>query len=216
MKVLVACETSGIVRDAFLARGHDAWSCDIRKAERPSNRHIVGDARHMLNPAWWDMLVVAHPPCTRLCKSGLRWLHTPPPGKTLAQMRAELGEGADLFSAFLNAPIELVAIENPRMHRMAQALVYHYRQPDQIIQPHWFGEPTFKALCLWLKGLEPLTPTAPLQTPRKGTAKHKKWSWVHRMPGNRDRRVERSRFFPGVAEAMAEQWGGVAQERIAA
>ena len=97
MKVLIGCEQSGVVRDAFLARGHDAWSCDILPAERPSNRHIVGDVREVMQDDW-DFLAVMHPPCTRLANSGARWLHTPPPGRTLEEMWHELEVGAELFS----------------------------------------------------------------------------------------------------------------------
>src|SRR5688500_12547499 len=119
MKVLVACEFSGTVRDAFLARGHDAWSCDLLPAETKSNRHIQGDVREVLT--WgWDMLIVAHPPCTRLCNSGVRWLSVPPPGKTLEQMWQELEEGAALFSDCWNAPVERVCVENPVMHKHAK------------------------------------------------------------------------------------------------
>jgi hypothetical protein len=97
LRVLVACEFSGIVRDAFLERGHDAWSCDLLTAEHHSNRHIQGDVRDVLNDGW-DFLIVAHPPCTRLCNSGVRWLHKPPAGKTIDQMWKDLREGAALFS----------------------------------------------------------------------------------------------------------------------
>ncbi|MBD9652014.1 phosphoadenosine phosphosulfate reductase family protein [Ensifer sp. ENS09] len=110
-RVLVACEFSGTVRNAFSARGYDAWSCDLLPSEDGSNRHIVGDARDFLDDGW-DLLIVAHPPCTRLCNSGVRWLTKPPRGKTLEQMWAELDEGAALFSDFWNAPIARIAIES--------------------------------------------------------------------------------------------------------
>lgn len=219
MKVLIACETSGIVRDAFLERGHDAWSCDVLPAERPSNRHIVGDARPLLNPMWWDMLVVAHPPCTRLCKSGLRWLHTAPPGRTLAEMWAELADAADLFSAFWNAPIDRVAIENPDMHRHAQQRIKNFSPASQRVQPWQFGEPAFKTLALWLRGVPLLKPTDVLDPPKYGTKKAKSWEKIHRMTGFQPKEVrqrERARFFPGVAAAMADQWGGDVQQSIAA
>jgi hypothetical protein len=122
MKVLVGCETSGIVRRAFAARGHDAWSCDLLPAEDGSNRHFVCDVRERLNDGW-DLLAVMHPPCTRLCNSGVRWLSVPPPGRTLEEMWAELREGAAVFSACWNAPIERVCVENPIMHRHAKALI---------------------------------------------------------------------------------------------
>jgi hypothetical protein len=205
VKVLVACEYSGTVRNAFLDRGHDAWSCDLLPSEDGSNRHIIGDARDLLDDGW-DLLMVAHPPCTRLCNSGVRWLSTPPPGKTADQMQAELQVGADLFSAFWNAPIERVAIENPVMHRHAKALIVNYREPAQSVQPWQFGHGECKRTCLWLRNLPPLTPTRIVEGREQR---------VHRMPPSADRWKERSRFFPGIAEAMADQWGGYALERAA-
>ena len=196
MRVLIACEFSGVVRRAFAARGHDAWSCDLLPAEDRSNRHIVGDAREILNDGW-DLLAVFHPPCTRLCNSGVRWLSKPPPGKTLDQMQADLREGAALFSAFWNAPIERVAVENPIMHKHAKALIENYAEPAQTIQPWMFGHGETKGTCLWLRGLPKLTPT---QIVEGRTAR------VHRMPPGPDRWKERSRTFSGVAEAMADQW----------
>ena len=197
MRVLVACEFSGTVRNAFAARGHDAWSCDLLPAEDRSNRHIVGDARAILNDGW-DLLMVAHPPCTRLCNSGVRWLSVPPPGRSIEDMRAELREGAALFSAFWNAPIDRIAVENPVMHRHAKALIENYAEPAQSVQPWQFGHGEVKRTCLWLKNLPPLAPTNIVEgrTPR-----------VHRMSPGPDRWRERSRFFTGIAEAMAAQWG---------
>jgi hypothetical protein len=208
MRVLIACEFSGVVRRAFAARGHDAWSCDLLPAEDRSNRHIVGDAREILNDGW-DLLAVFHPPCTRLCNSGVRWLSKPPPGKTLDQMQADLREGAALFSAFWNAPIERVSVENPIMHKHAKALIENYAEPAQTIQPWMFGHGETKGTCLWLRGLPKLTPT---QIVEGRTAR------VHRMPPGPDRWKERSRTFSGVAEAMADQWTGAilaAQEAAA-
>lgn len=196
MRVLVACEFSGTVRRAFAARGHDAWSCDLLPAEDGSNRHITGDARNHLNDGW-DLLMVAHPPCTRLCNSGVRWLHTPPPGKTSAEMQADLEEGAALFSAFWNAPIERIAVENPVMHRHAKTLIEGYREPAQSVQPWQFGHGETKRTCLWLKNLPPLVPTN-IVSGREAR--------VHRMPPGPDRWKKRSRFFTGIANAMAEQW----------
>ena len=123
MKILVACEFSGIVRNAFLEQGHDVWSCDLLPSEDMSNRHIQGDVRDHLDEGW-DFLMVAHPPCTRLCNSGVRWLHNPPNGKTLDQMWEELREGADLFSDLWNADIPRICIENPVMHKHAKQLGY--------------------------------------------------------------------------------------------
>lgn len=207
MRVLVACERSGIVRRAFASRGHDAWSCDLMPAEDGSNRHVAGDARDLLGDGW-DLLIVAHPPCTRLCNSGVRWLTTPPPGRSRDEMWAELEAGAALFSDFWNAPIERICVENPIMHRHAKALIVDYARPAQIVQPWWFGEPVFKGTGLYLRRLPELRPTNRLIPPAPGSAEHKAWSSIHRSSGwNPDRARERSRFFAGIAEAMAHQWG---------
>lgn len=197
MRVLVACEFSGVVRSAFAARGHDAWSCDLLPAEDGSNQHFIGDARDHLADGW-DLLMVAHPPCTRLCNSGVRWLSVPPPGKTMAAMQAELREAAALFSDFWNAPIKRIAIENPVMHKHAKALIRNYRPPAQSVQPWQFGHPETKRTCLWLENLEPLEPTNIVEG---------REARVHRMPPGPNRWRERSRFFPGIADAMAEKWG---------
>jgi len=215
MRVLVACEFSGTVRRAFAALGHDAWSCDLLPAEDRSNKHIVGDVRTVLNDGW-DLLMVAHPPCTRLCNSGVRWLHVPPPGRTLEGMWAELNDGANLFSACWNAPIERIAVENPVMHKHAKARIAGYQPPTQIVQPWWFGEPFFKATGLYLKNLPPLLPTNRLTPPASGTDEHRTWSRVHRMPPGPNRWRERSRFFPGIAAAMAASWGALEIAQVAA
>lgn len=199
MKVLIACEFSGVVRRAFVARGHDAWSCDLLPAEDGSSRHIVGDVRDVLD--WgWDLLMVAHPPCTRLCNSGVRWLHEPPPGRSRDDLWRELDEAAALFSALWGAAIERVAVENPVMHRHAKARIVGYQPFTQSIQPWQFGHPETKRTCLWLRGLPPLRPTCVVEgrEPR-----------VHRMPPGPDRWRERSRFYTGIANAMAEQWGSL-------
>lgn len=214
MRILVGCETSGIVRRAFSARGHDVWSVDILPAEDGSNRHIVGDVRHYLNDGW-DLLAVMHPPCTRLCNSGVRWLSVPPPGRTTAEMWAELDAGAELFSACWNAPIERVCVENPIMHRHARERIRNYQKP-QIVQPHWFGEPFFKATGLYLRGLAPLQPTNRLTPPAAGSDERKAWSAVHRAPPSPDRWKDRSRFFPGIAEAMAAQWSPMVESEASA
>lgn len=232
LKVLIACEFTGTVRDAFLARGHDAWSCDLLPSLKPTNRHIRADVRTVLNDGW-DLLCVMHPPCTRLCNSGVRWL-SEPPGKISAEhyTRAEvdaytrmsrderhafmwrkLDEGAALFSDCWNAPIERKAIENPVMHAHAKERIRNYREFAQSIQPHEFGTPEFKRTCLWLDNLPPLMPTDRLTPPKPGTAEHKAWSRVHNAPPGPARWAERSKFFPKVADAMAEQWGGWACEQ---
>ena len=191
-RVLVACEFSGIVRRAFLDRGHDAWSCDILPSEDRSNRHIQGDVRDILHEGW-DCLIVAHPPCTRLCNSGVRWLHE-------RNLWADLDAAADLFSGLWCAPIPYRAVENPIMHRHAKARIRSYQPPAQTIQPWQFGHGETKATCLWLHNLPPLTPTNVVE------GRHAR---VHRMPPGPDRGKERSRFFPGIAAAMADQWGEV-------
>lgn len=198
-RVLVACEFSGTVRRPFAARGHEAWSCDLLPAEDGSNRHIVGDARDLLGEGW-DLLMVAHPPCTRLCNSGVRWLSVPPRGRTREEMLADLVAGAALFSAFWNAPIERICIENPVMHRHAKALIVNYREPSQSVQPWQFGHGEVKRTCFWLKNLPALTATDVVAG---------REARVHRMPPGPDRGKERSRFFAGIATAMAEQWGGL-------
>ena len=208
-RVLVACEYSGIVRRAFAHRGFDAWSCDLLPAEDRSNKHIVGDARQILNDGW-DLLIVAHPPCTRLCKSGLRWLHAAPKGKTLEQMHADLRDGAELFSTFWNAPIERICVENPAMHRHAKALIVNYREPAQWVEPWQFGHPETKKTGLWLKNLPALRATEIVEGRERR---------VHRMTGwqpAEQRRRERSRFFAGIAAAMANQWGDLLDAKVAA
>jgi hypothetical protein len=199
VRVLVACEFSGVVRRAFAARGHDAWSCDLLPAEDGTNKHYACDVRDVLHLGW-DLLMVAHPPCTRLCNSGVRWLTAPPPGRTAEDVHAELLEGAAMW----NAPIPRIAVENPVMHRHAKALITNYAPPAQSIQPWQFGHGEVKRTCLWLRNLPPLTPTLIVdgRVPR-----------VHRMSPGPERWKERSRTYPGIAAAMAEQWGGPVIQR---
>lgn len=208
MRVLIGCETSGMVRRAFAARGHDVWSVDLLPAEDRSNRHIVGDVRDYLDGGW-DLIAVFHPPCTRLCNSGVRWLKVPPPGRTLDEMWRELDEGAALFSAIWNAPCPRVCVENPVMHRYAKERIVNYRPPVQTVQPWWFGDPAFKATSLYMRGLLPLRETNRLKPPRKADEPelHKQWSAIHHAVPGPDRWRLRSRTFPGIAAAMAGQWG---------
>ncbi|MNQ85395.1 hypothetical protein D3C85_1005570 [compost metagenome] len=147
----------------------------------------------------WDLLAVFHPPCTRLCNSGV--------GKTLEQMWADLDAGAELFSDLWNAPIERVAVENPVMHKHARERIRNYQRPAQTVQPWWFGEPAFKGTGLYLRGLPALTPTDRLTPPKPGTDEHKAWSAIHRAPPSADRWAFRSKTFAGTANAMADQWG---------
>jgi hypothetical protein len=207
LRALVACETSGAVRQALRARGWDATSCDLLPADDGSNHHITDDVRNHLHRDY-DLLIVAHPPCTRLCNSGVRWLHQPPPGRTLPEMWAELDAGCDLFTACWNAPVPHIAVENPVMHKHARARLPADLPKPQIVQPWWFGVPRFKATGFFLRGLPPLVPTNALERPRKGTAAHKAWSDIHRASPGPDRWKFRSATPPGVAQALADQWGG--------
>lgn len=197
IRVLVGCEFSGTVRDAFLARGFDAWSCDLLADERGSNRHIQGDVRDVVR-AGWDVLIVAHPPCTRLCNSGVRCLACPPPGRSKDEMWRELDQAAALFSSLWLASVPHVAIENPVMHRHAKARIVAYQPPAQSVQPWQFGHGECKRTCLWLRNLPRLAPTDVVEGREQR---------VFRMPPGPDRWRERSRFFPGIARAMADQWG---------
>lgn len=214
-RALVACEFSGTVRRALAAVGFEAWSCDLLPSDDGSNRHIRDDVRNHLD-AGWDLLVVAHPPCTRLCRSGRRWLSGPgdmtppkqlPRGRTWDSMKQEFEEGLDLFVSCWRAPVPFVAVENPDMHDIARR-----RMPDDLpaphmVQPFWFGEPQYKATGWYLRNLPPLVPTNQLAEPERGSDEWKAWNKVWRMPPSADRGKERSRFFPSMAAAMAEQWG---------
>lgn len=189
MKILVACEFSGVVRDAFLRRGHDAWSCDIEPTESNPDRHIQCDVLEILGDGW-DMMI-AHPPCTYLCNSGVQWLHTKP-GR-----RGRMADGAEFFKRLLDAPIHRIAIENPIMHKYAKEIIG--RGQDQVIQPWMFGDLEKKAVCLWLRGLPRLEYS--IKKEPAGTVAR-----VANMGPSPNRGKERSRFFRGIAEAMAEQW----------
>lgn len=194
MRVLVACEFSGIVRRAFELAGHDAWSCDFLPAEDGSAKHIQGDVHDWLD-AGWD-LMIAHPPCTYLCRAGWRWVNAPDssvePLKGAPRRQASV-EAAAFFYTLLSAPIPKIAIENPRPIRHVGLPRY-----TQVIQPWQFGHPEIKATCLWLKALPPLMPTAIVEG-RTGR--------VHREPPSPDRWKNRSRTYEGIADAMAVQWG---------
>lgn len=181
MKVLVACEFSGIVRDAFAARGHDAWSCDLLDTERPG-QHYAGPVEDILDVGW--DLMIAHPPCTHLAVSGSRWFKF---------KRREQDEALAFVRMLLDAPIPRIALENP-----VSIISSRIRKPDQIIQPWQFGHGETKATCLWLKNLPPLSPTRIVRG-RKAR--------VHLEPPGPDRWKNRSRTYTGIAAAMAAQWG---------
>ncbi|CDO34006.1 hypothetical protein [Novosphingobium sp. KN65.2] len=207
-RVLIGCERSGVMRRAFLARGFDAWSCDLEAADDGSNRHIRGDLRDHFEDGW-DLLAVMHPPCTILCNSGVKWLYIG--GKKINGRDpgrwAELHEASSFYRTCRDAPIKRKAIENPVMHRYAIELTR--RGQTQFVQPWWFGDPFFKATGFELVALPELKPTNQLTPPRPGTEEHKEWSRVHRMPPGPDRAKLRSETFPGMADAAAEQWGAV-------
>ena len=206
MKILIACETSGTVRNAFLDRGHDAWSCDVLPSDDLTNRHIRDDVLEVLKMESWDMLMVAHPPCTRLCNSGVRWLHKAPPGKTLAEMWEQLDQGAELFSKLWNADVPRVAIENPVMHKHAKARIKNFQPFAQSVQPYEFADSidaednVSKRTCLWLRNLPPLIKTGTLT---RETARQD----IYNASPGKDRWKVRSKFHKGIAQAMADQWG---------
>lgn len=190
MRVLVACEFSGVVRDAFRALGHDAVSCDLLPSEAPGP-HMQGDVLDVIEGGDFD-LMIAHPPCTHLAVSGARWFK---------DKRAEQEEALDFVRLLLDAPIPRIALENP-----VSVISSRIRKPDQVIQPWQFGHGEVKATCLWLKGLPRLTPTQ-IVAGREAR--------VHRMPPGPNRWKERSRTLAGIASAMAAQWGTITTERAA-
>lgn len=205
MRVLIACEFSGIVRDAFKARGHDAWSCDLLPSEKSGN-HLTGNVIFALDGSnngnyfdelvgnvKWDMLI-AFPPCTHLSVSGARWFKE-------KQRNGTQDAAIDFFLCFAHCCIPKVAIENP-----IGIMSTHYRKPDQIIQPWQFGHPESKATCLWLKGLPLLKPTRILPLPKSGRWENQTASGQNKLAPSPDRWKDRSRTYPGIAKAMAEQW----------
>ena len=222
LEVLVACETSREVAGAFERRGATATSCDLLPADVPTNHHIQGDVRQVMKMGRWDVIIILHPPCTRLCHAGQRWLYGPnkthpkqlPKGRTWADMIQEFEEACDLFEACLGAPAPMVAVENPIMHKWAKERIRGAPIP-QIMQPHWFGDPAFKATGLYLNGLPELVATNMLTPPKRGTDEYKAWSAIHRAPPGPNRWKVRSKTFPGIAEAMAHQWGDYAMQYLA-
>lgn len=207
IRVLMGCEKSGVGRRAFEKLGFDVFSCDLQKCDDNSNRHYQDDIRNILDEFEWDVLIVCHPPCTRLCNSGVRWLSAPPKGKTLNDMQRELREGCELFSDCLNADVPHIAIEQPIIHKYAKALIRNYRPQSQVVQPHQFGDRAFKATSWYLKRLPLLVPTNQLEIPKKGTEEYKAWSMIHRAPPSKERSNIRSQTFKGHADAFSSQWG---------
>nr|BAR16403.1 putative DNA methylase [uncultured Mediterranean phage uvMED]BAR37552.1 putative DNA methylase [uncultured Mediterranean phage uvMED] len=192
MRVLIACEYSGIVRDAFAAKGHDAWSCDILPTESPGN-HFQGDVLEHLDKGW-DMMI-AHPPCTYLSNAGARFLY--PKGK-LNEDRYKLGlKAKEFFMSLYNAPINKICVENP-----ISSKIFALPKHTQTIQPYEYGHPIQKRTCLWLKNLSELKPTD-IIFKRQSTKIPGNWF----NKGGKDRQKNRSKFFDGFAKAMADQWG---------
>lgn len=184
MRVIVACEFSGVVREAFRKRGHDAWSCDLLPADDGSKYHYQEDVWYLLDQSEkWD-LMIAHPPCTHLAVSGARWFK---------EKQKEQAEAIEFFMSLINAPIDKIAVENP-----ISIMSTRYRKPDQIIQPWQFGHGETKATCLWLKNLPKLKPTNIVEG---------REARIHKMPPGPDRWKKRSITFQGIADAFAEQWG---------
>ena len=181
-RLLVACEYSGRVRDAFAAKNWEAWSCDLLPSEQPHGNHYEGPVEDLLDQHW--DLMIAHPPCTHLAVSGARWFK---------EKQKEQRQALEFVRLLLNAPIEKIALENP-----VSVISSRIRKPDQIIQPWQFGHGETKATCLWLKNLPKLKPTQIVDG---------RENKVHRMPPGPNRWKERSRTYLGIAQAMADQWG---------
>ena len=205
MRVLVACEFSGTVREAFRAKGHEAYSCDLLPTEIESPFHYQCDVLRLLSLHQWD-LMIAHPPCTYMTNAGVRHLHdhvTSRLGNRTAVYGAArweaLWEAAEFFKALLNAPIKRIAVENPIPHKYAVEFIG--RKYDQLIQPWQFGHGETKATCIWLKNLPKLEPTNIVSGREQR---------LHKLPPSPDRWKLRSKTFQGIADAMAEQWGNLA------
>ena len=199
MKILIACEYSGRVREAFRKLGHDAWSCDLLPSDDNSPYHLIGDVRGLLNDEW-DM-IIAHPPCTYLTNAGVSWLHKQP------ERWHKMREGAELFKEILDAPAQYICVENPIMHKYAVEIIG--RRQDQVLQPWMFGHMERKATCLWLKNLPKLEPTNNVKEEMLKLPKNRQQR-LHYLPPSPDRWKLRSTTFQGIANAMAEQWGSAA------
>lgn len=196
MKVLIACEYSGVVRDAFIRAGHDAVSVDLIPSESSFGPHIVGDVLAVLDGGW--DLMIAHPPCTHLAVSGARYF---------AQKVDQQRDALAFVRALLDAPIDRIALENP-----VSVISSRIRKPDQIIQPYQFGHDASKTTCLWLKNLPPLQQTAYVPPSRQGSNGRMYWSnqtptGQNKLGPSAKRAAERARTYQGIADAMAEQWG---------
>lgn len=196
MKVLIGCEFSGIVRDEFIARGHDAMSADLIETERPGP-HYKGDVFDVIDYPW--DLAIFHFPCTHTAVSGSKHF-------IAKRFDGRQHAGVALFMRGWRAAqhIPRVAFEQP-----VSVLSSHFRKPDQVVQPHWFGHPEFKAICLWTRNLPNLVATDPLPVPMRGSPEHRAWSKVHRAAPGPNRWKDRSRTYPGLASAMADRWSNI-------
>ena len=195
MRVLIACEFSGIVRETFKKRGHNAMSCDLLPTDIPG-KHYQGDVKNVLNQKW--DLIIAHPPCTFLSNSGVTWLH-----KDRSRWK-KMREGAEFFKMFLNLDCKKICVENPIMHKYAKEIIGVNQ--SQVIQPWMFGHMEQKATCLWLKGLPLLLPTKNVKEKMMKLPDNQRQR-LHYLPPSKDRQKLRSVTFQGIAHAMAEQWG---------
>jgi len=193
MRVLVACEYSGRVRQAFIKIGHDAWSCDLLDSDDNSEHHIKGDVLSVIDDGW--DLMIAHPPCTYLSVSGMHWT-------TRGLRDPQLTEDAlDFVRLLMNAPIDKICIENP-----VSIISSRIRKPDQIVQPWWFGDDASKKTCLWLKNLPLLVETNRLPGDGKTRRANQTATGQNKLAPSKDRWKERSKTYQGIATAMAKQW----------
>lgn len=186
MRILIACEFSGLVREAFTSLGHETWSCDMEETEIPG-KHIKGDVLQVIRDGW--DLMIAHPPCTYLCNSGVRWLHSDP------TRFGNMLKAADFFNALKNCEIPKIVLENPIPHKYAKYEIGVY---DQIIHPWEHGHGETKATCLWLKNVPKLCPSSIVEG---------RDNKIHNMPPSSNRARDRSRTYTGIAQAMSAQWG---------
>ncbi len=203
MKILVACEYSGVVRDAFRARGHDAWSNDILPCDADPTYHLQGDVKDFVAGGGWDM-VIAHPPCTYLTVTGNRWFK-PEYAERYPDRPRQREEAVEFFLMLARLPIPKIAVENP-----VSIMSTRFRKPDQIVQPWQFGDKAVKKTCLWLKGLPLLVPTKIVEPEFKIYKSSTKKSGFSRYPiawTDGSNWKDRSKTFQGIADAMAEQWG---------
>jgi len=193
MRVLVACEFSGTVRNAFAMRGHNAWSCDLLPTESPGN-HFQCDVKKIVSHGW--DIMIAHPPCTYLCSSGLHW------NKRRPERQQQTEDALNFVQFLMDVKIPRIAIENP-----IGCISSRIRKPDQTVQPWMFGHAESKATCLWIKGLPKLRPTNVLSLPESGRWNNQTASGQNKLPPSETRWKLRSKTYSGIADAMAEQWG---------